>query len=188
MLPFPDPLPDPLTPDANLQAAFDAAVATTPLPNVPFTIVALNDPGTTPHGSAGQLGEQMHYSASVLKVAIMNAAFELRKAANALLAVTNPGAGNVFTTLEAEFNPEILDNVVPQLNGVDGRFLVPTYSQIFQVVTTPTQVGVNFNATFFGNMHDAIARSINAGAGACIHAIGYGYLTGALVSADSWMP
>ena len=39
------------------------------------------------------------------------------------------------------------------------------YSQIFQVLTTPTQVGVNFNATFFGNLHDAIARSINAKAG-----------------------
>jgi hypothetical protein len=178
MRPFPDGLSDPLAPDAALQAAFDTAIAATPLPGVPFTIVALNDPGAGPHPMAGQRGSEMHYSASVLKLQMMFAAFALRQAANAFLLETAPAAGDVFAALRAEFNQTILDNLVPQLARTDPRFLLPTYERIFDVLTAPV-VGVNFSAGFFGHLHDAISLSKNEGAGACVQALGFGYLTGA---------
>ena len=178
MRPFPDSLSDPLLADDDLQAAFDTAIAATPLPTVPFTIVALNDPGAGPHAMAGQLGSEMHYSASVLKLQMMFAAFALRQAANDFLLETAPAAGDVFAALRAEFDPPILDDLVPQLAGTDSQFLLPTYERIFDVLTAPA-VGVNFSAGFFGHMHDAISLSKNDGAGACVQALGFGYLTGA---------
>jgi hypothetical protein len=84
--------------------------------------------------------------------------------------------------LRAEFDQTILDNLVPQLAGTDPRFLLPTYERIFDVLTVPA-VGVNFSAAFFGLMHDAISLSKNEGAGACVQALGFGYLTGAASAA-----
>ena len=187
MRPFPDPLADPLVHDDDLQAAFDAAIASTPLPAVPFTLVALNGPGQGPHAMAGQLGLEMHYSASVLKLKMMFAAFALRQAANAFLLETQPAAGDVFAALRAEFTQPILDNLVPVLGSMDQRFLLPTYEKIFAVITSPA-VGVNFSPGFFGHMHDAISLSKNEGAGACVQALGYGYLTGAATAAEFFDP
>jgi hypothetical protein len=148
MRPFPDPVIDPLAQDSDLQAALDAAIAASvpPLSAVPFTIVALNDPGATPHGFAGQRGSEMHYSASILKVAAMYAAFELRKAANDLLRQRNVAQAHVFATLQAEFDPVILANLVPQLNGVNPQTFLPKYNEVFATLNQGGLVGVNFGA------------------------------------------
>lgn len=183
MRPFPDPKPDAFDPDAALQQALDDAInGSTPTPTtVPLAIVAIDDAGP-PHAFAGQLESELHYSASMLKVVAMYTAFELRKAANELLADLLPAAADVFSTLRAEFDPIIDANRVRQLDGVNlGSTLLPQYEQIFQVDSpTPT---VNFTSGFFGNLFDAIAKAENAGAAACIHALGFGYLTKAMSEA-----
>jgi hypothetical protein len=187
MRPFPDPKPDLLAPDPDLQQAFNDAVAasTQPPRSAPIAIVALND--AAPHGFAGQLASEVHYSASLLKTAAMYAAFELRKAANDLLLESHPAAAEVFSTLRSEFDEVINQNRVKQLDGVnlDG-FLLPRWEQIFNF--DPATSTVNFSQAFFGRLFDAIADGDNAAAGDVVHGLGFGYLTKAVADAGFFDP
>ena len=187
MRPFPDPKPDLLAPDADLQQAFDAAIAGVAQPpqQTPIVIVALNE--SAPHGVAGQLGAEVHYSASLLKVVAMYTAFELRKAANDLLLAAPPDSAEVFATLRGAFDPVIDQNRVSQLDGVnlDG-FLLPHWEQVFQV--DPSTSTVNFSPQFFGSLFDAIADGNNAAAGAVVQRLGFGYVTKATADAGFFDP
>ncbi len=187
MKPFPDPKPNLLVPDPDLQQAFDNAMASSAQPpqTAPIVIVALND--DAPHGFAGQLGTEVHYSASMLKVVAMYTAFELRKAANELLLAAPPAAADVFSTLHAAFDDIINLNRVTQLTGVnlDG-FLLPRWEQIFEVDAATSTV--NFSSSFFGSLFDAITDGNNAAAGAAVHGLGFGYLTKAIADAGFFDP
>jgi len=186
MRPFPDPKVDPLAPDPDLQQAFDDAMNAMAQPprGVPIAIVALND--SAPHSLAGQRLTEVHYSASLLKVAAMYAAFELRKAANDLLLVTQPPPADVLPALRNAFDDVIKQHRVKQLLGLDPSFLLPRYDQVFTADSaTPT---VNFSPGFFGSMFDAIADGDNAAAGACVHGLGFGYLTKAVSEAGFFDP
>lgn len=185
MSPFPDPKPDLLAPDSDLQQALDNAIANSPQPSpaAPIAIVAIND--LAPHGFAGRLEAEVHYSASLLKVAAMYAAYELRKAANELLGATQPDPTNVFPTLRT-LDDVIFDNRLPQLQNVARNFLVPRWEQVFAI--QPGTSIVNFSAPFFGNLFDAIADGNNAAAGNVVHGIGFSYLTRALADAGFFDP
>jgi hypothetical protein len=181
MRPFPDPKPDLLAPDSDLQQAFDNAMAASSQPprRAPIVIVALND--SAPHGFAGQRMTEVHYSASLLKVVGMYTAFELRKAANDLLLAAPPPPADVFSTLKTAFNNVIRQNRALRLVGVEDRFLLPRWEQVFQV--DPATSTVNFSQAFFGNLFDAIADGNNTAAGAAVHGLGFGYLTKATAEA-----
>lgn len=186
MRPFPDPKPDLLGADSDLQQAFDNAMATTPQAprNAPIAIVALND--SAPHGLAGQLLTEVHYSASLLKVAAMYAAFALRKSVNEHLVAARPTADQVYPTLHNAFDDVIRQQRVPQLVGLADGFLLPRWEQVFEVDVERSVV--NFSQTFFGNLFDAIAgldneSAANAAAGAVIKQLGFGYLTKAVAAA-----
>jgi hypothetical protein len=187
MRPFPDPKADPLEPNTDLQQAFDNAVARAPQPvtAAPIVIVAISENGA-PHGVAGQLDTQVHYSASLLKVAAMYAAFELRKAANEMLADVQPAAADVFATLRSEFDPVIRSDRVPQLAGLADNFLLPSYEKVFAFDRAIAKV--NFSQDFFSALFSAIADGNNVSAGTCIQRLGFGYLTKALAEADFFHP
>ena len=172
MQPFPDPKPNLLAPDADLQTAFDNAMASAANPpgNAPIVIVAIND--ESPHGFAGQRLAEVHYSASLLKVVAMYTAFELLKAANDLLLAASPVPTDVFATLRAAFNDVIDQNRVTQLDGVNlTGFLLPRWEEIFQVDTATSTV--NFSAAFSGHLFDAIAKGDNAAAGKVVHSLSH---------------
>jgi hypothetical protein len=183
MRPFPDPKGDPISPNADLQQALDNALdrsAQRPT-SAPIVVVAINENGA-PHGFAAQLEAEVHYSASLLKVAAMYAAFELRKAANEMLADVQPAAADVFPTFRSQFDPIIRDNRVPQLASLADNFLLPKYEQVFAF--DPATSKVNFTPNFFGALFSAIAEGDNVSAGTCIHGLGFGYITKALAEAD----
>jgi hypothetical protein len=187
MQPFPDPKPNLLAPDADLQTAFDNAIASAANPprNAPIVIVAIND--EPPHGFAGQRLAEVHYSASLLKVVAMYTAFELRKAANDLLLAAPPAPSDVFATLKTAFNDVIDLNRVAQLSGVNlTGFLLPRWEEIFQVDAATSTV--NFSAAFSGHLFDAIAKGDNAAAGKVVHSLGFGYLTKATAEAGFFDP
>jgi hypothetical protein len=75
---FPGTYANPLTDDNKLKGALKNAVDTGPGAAwpVPVAIVALNPDGTRPFAEFS--GGEVHYSASLLKVAAMYSAFELR--------------------------------------------------------------------------------------------------------------
>jgi hypothetical protein len=186
MRPFPDPKSDPLVPDSILQSAFDNAMATSgnPPTAAPVIIVDMNPDGS--RGFAGQLGTEVHYSASLLKVAAMYTAFELRKAANDLLAELQPGPAALFATLRDNFDPVIRDNRVPQLAALADSFLLPRYEEVFEF--DPASGTVNFSLGFFTNLSGAIVDGNNASAGKTIHGLGFGYLTKAVADAGFFDP
>jgi hypothetical protein len=186
MTPFPDPKSDPLARDANLQQAFDTALSNSANPPTaaPIVIVAIDPSGS--RGFAGQLETEVHYSASLLKVAAMYAAFELRKAANETIASLQPAAADVFPTLHGAFDQAIRDNRVPQLAALDEAFLLPRLEQVFEF--DPATATVNFSQGFWNNLFAAIAEGNNAAAGACVHGLGFGYLTRAVADAGFFSP
>jgi hypothetical protein len=192
MRPFPDLKPDLLAPDPDLQQAFDTAIASSAqLPRkTPIVIVALND--SAPHGVAGRLDAEVHYTASLVKVAAMYAAFELRAAANELLLLAQPPAADVFPLLHSAFDFVIENNRVLQLTGVNlPGFLLPRWEQVFDV--DPATAAVNFSPAFFGNLFDAITGGssdvqANTAAGVVVHGLGFGYLTKAVAEAGFFNP
>jgi hypothetical protein len=173
MLPFPAAKNDPLVHDDALQLALDSAIASTPnLPNdVPIAIVDINPDGS--RGYAARLEYIECYSASLLKVAAMYAAFELRKACNEQLAATPPA--DAFQTLRDNFDDVIRTNRLQRLAGLADLHLLPKYNQIFTY--DPATNLVNFSQPFWGDLFAAIADGDNASAGRCIQRLGFGYIT-----------
>jgi hypothetical protein len=179
---FPEPKGDPLQLDEALQQALEGAIAASPEPpwEAPIAIVALS-PNGPPHPFAEQRGLEVHYSSSVLKVAAMYAAFELGRAAHALIDARGLTAADAIPTLH-EFDNEIRDTKLPQLDaGLDEQYLLPKYDQIFQF--DPAISNVNFSPSYWSHLEGAIVNASNEHASNCVHGIGFGYLTRVMAEA-----
>ncbi|PYJ73625.1 MAG: hypothetical protein DME75_01035, partial [Verrucomicrobia bacterium] len=142
------------TPDAILQTGLDQAVAHARTlgelgsnPRVAFSVILLANNDN--HKSAEFLGNEMFFSASVLKVAAMYAAHELRFAVRNFAAEkkkagkTFPDAPAFFAALVSEFDPLIKAAALPQVlakaeemaasPGAQDIRSTPAYEEIFQV-------------------------------------------------------
>src|SRR4051812_40392228 len=113
--PFPSPYPaivraDPLM-EAALETALTEVAASSPGAAGPsraaLSVAAVDGtPGSLDLPHAGVRFGETHYSASLLKVAAMYAAFELLKSANAI-APFSADAGALFADLHAQFDDAI---------------------------------------------------------------------------------
>ncbi|MEO7331676.1 MAG: hypothetical protein ABI193_24085, partial [Minicystis sp.] len=84
---FPAPYPTKvLTPSTKLQNALDKAIGTGSRWPVPVAIAALDEGPMSPHHFASFRGDEVHYSASLMKIVAMYAAFELRKTLRSIAA------------------------------------------------------------------------------------------------------
>ena len=226
MSPFPQKLPDPLNVGSGfsnaLQIALDHSIAGdgaadkgvidddrfSGLPDprhIPVTIVALDGSGQ----AAGQNEFDMYYSGSLLKVAAMYAAYQLRLAVNDLAAAlpidpANDATAttNLFNTIRATFNDEIANKVALLPAFIDRELRVPKYDIIFTATRPPGGRFIlefttgNHSAdpehvpsdTFEPNLVDMIVGSHNASAGFCIRNLGYGWINGLLESAGLFFP
>jgi len=120
-MPFPSAFPDVLSPDGALSASLATAVALAQVQHPQATspgrfaisIVAIDDsssPVTFLH--AGLREREMHFSASLLKVAAAYAAFQLRQSVNSFAqnsAAATPA--DLFSDMELTLNPPILSAV-----------------------------------------------------------------------------
>jgi hypothetical protein len=124
-----------------------------------------------------------HYSASLLKMAAMYAAFELRNSVNDRAAQADATPANLFDLLKAEFDP-VIDGAVPlisQQRDVTAKMRLPTYSTVFTTIPLTTGgVAVEFTAAFRGNMNAMMVDSNNNAAAAVVQALGYSWINGAL--------
>jgi hypothetical protein len=186
-------LPDLNNINPNLPGLEDAALV----------IVALNDDGTRPFASHRQV--DMFYSGSLLKVAAMYAAFQLRSAVNDLGATMSVATDpDPFKKIKDTFDDQI-DQEVPRIKGTRGitrEMRIPKYSDIF----TATQSGGHYTfdfaigpddsdddhhkpaSTFFANLKRMIIGSHNISAMACIRALGYSWINGVLQKAGFFLP
>jgi hypothetical protein len=200
---FPNPFPDLLTSDVSMLAALTAAQAATAITfptagvhlSAPISIAAVQNP-TSPSISfayAGFRDTEMHYSGSLLKVAAMFAAFELRQSAADF--AQNEGdctAGVVFNDLKTAFDQDIA-NSVPRLltePGITNAMRLPKYPTIFDSPQGLASGGcaMSFSAAFTNNVRGMIVPSNNNMASATIQALGYSWINGLLSQSGLFDP
>lgn len=192
MLPFPSLFPNLLTPDATLQGNLTAAIAAVQgaAPLRASIALAAIDETVSPrvYRYAGAGDTDMHYSASLLKVAAMYAAFQMRKSVNDFGASTPVPIPALFLTQTAAvFTPQIA-LAVPSL-ATDPEILASPLPVQADVVLTkldamfdvsPAGPTVTFKSTFFDRVKGAIVNSNNLDAAALVKTLGYKWLNGAL--------
>jgi len=188
------------TPDSKFQAALDAALAAQitagrfgPDSHVAISMIALTDNGT--HKYAGKFDEEMHFSASLVKVAAMYAAHELLAAARRLArrkGFANPAA--FIAALSSEFDPQIAAKVLPVIKNtvIDPALMLhlPRYSAIFAVTVAGTAdvPAVEFSATFADDLLSMIGHGTNEGAARVVRKLSYDYINAALMAGGFFDP
>lgn len=195
MSPFPSRFADLVRDTGKLQNAFKAALASVKadaslagflnVDKLPIAIAVLNLDGTRP--VVGQHETEMYFSGSLLKVAAMYAAYQLRHAVNELAATVNASsADDFFNKVGTAFDPQIRNAV--KLLTQNGIHHVPKYKTIFTAKeVTPGKFTVDFRRDlndpkldFLTHLQRMIVHSINASAGFCIQALGYNWINGVL--------
>jgi hypothetical protein len=138
----------------------------------------------TGHHFAGVHADEMHFSASLVKVAAMFAAFTLRAEAKKLA----PGftsAGPFLTALAAQFSSTAADIRIRNAGASVG--LAPQYSQIL-AVTAESPVTVEFSGDFASHLKAMIENSSDSSSAVCIRRLGYAYINVALVNGGYFTP
>jgi len=207
--PFPNPYPTLLGDDPGLQSNLEAAVsnALQEFPSIPapfrtaISIVAI-DESTTPmdfkHGGL-QYGDTF-FSASLLKIAALYAAYELRQSVNNLAAELGSNvftADEMFASLQSEFDGQINNKFDDILSTLDitlsvednAKIKTPKYNQIFAAIPLTTGgFALDFGGQFKNNMTQMIINSDDNASAACIEALGYKWINGALNAGGFFFP
>ncbi|MFF2020706.1 hypothetical protein ACFVW2_02680 [Streptomyces sp. NPDC058171] len=191
MQPFPDPYPTILSPDATMDGAFSTAMDQLSGADqdvvrlMPITIAHVRQ-GAGSYETSGQFQTEEDYSASLLKVPIMYAAYELlRNMVNLGFQLGDVTTDEYFQGARDTFNDAIFSAVPLISNTVERDHVLPDYENLFQTQKDPT-TGVHtpsFTDAFAQNL-DTMLRDANAlgAAIACIHALRFGYTNGALAA------
>lgn len=194
--PFPDKYADPFGTDKKLDDALAKAIDAGPGKSwrVAFAIVALNPDGKRP--MAHFRGNEEHYGASMIKVAALYSAFELRKVVKAVAKELGAAATqkDLLPQIAKYLNPLIMAqagtmSAFKAVKGEHGDLLkangCPQYANVFDVLSASPDPGftVKFSKAFENHMDQMIKVSDNNHAADTIHGSGYGYLNGALASA-----
>jgi len=194
--PFPDKYADPFGTDKKLDDALAKAIdaGSGKSWRVAFAIVALDPDGKRP--MAQFRGDEEHYGASMIKVAALYSAFELRKVVKAVAKELAAAATkrDLLPQIARYLNPLIMAkagtmNAFKAVKGEHGDLLkanaCPQYASVFDVLSASPDPGftVKFSKAFENHMDQMIKVSSNNDAAETIHGSGYGYLNGALASA-----
>lgn len=185
---YPDPLsssPHPTMQTALLTARQGLSLVGTPnVDRLALIVVALTGfAGTNNHPWAAVRDTEEHYSASLLKVAAMYAAFDLRSSADQLATDGGHTSWNtLLPALRAQFDPAItahtpsLISSSPLLRAED-KSRKPDYRAVLEVTNGSTW-RVDFTARQLAAFEDMIVNQNNPGATTTIHGLGYPYLNG----------
>jgi hypothetical protein len=185
---YPDPLA--ASPHAGMQTALLtarqglSAIGTPNVDRLAIIAVALTGfAGTNNHPWAAIRDTEFHYSASLLKVAAMYAAFDLRSSADQL---ASAGGHTSWDTLEPalqqQFDPDIAART-PSLITSSGtlrpqdKSRKPNYRAVLDVTNGPVW-RVDFSAVQVAAFEDMLVQQNNPGATTTIHGLGYPYLNG----------
>jgi len=197
---FPSPYPSLLRDDAALDLALNESVAearsrlspSSSLAGMALSIFCLGKAGAGPlFRHAGIRSLEMHFSASVLKVAAMYAAHELRRSCNMLAAASAAKTqADLFAELRRSLDPQI-EPVVPSLRirSLPPAKRLPKYEQIF--VPAPLGGGgwsLAFAPRFGKAMREMIVASDGRASGTCITSLGYSWINGTLRSGGFFAP
>ena len=189
--------------DHKLDDAFKRAQSSVSAPtDIPLVIVALNDDKTRPFVSQGPIFN-LYFTGSLLKVAALYAAYQLRDAVNDLGATMNAATEkDPFKKIKDTFNPQI-ENAVKRIT-IDKDKRVPQYQDIFSKHEAAGHWAFDFKTgpddyqlpdpadptkkekaatSFYQNMKKMIVGSHNLAASFCIRRLGYSWINGVLDAA-----
>jgi hypothetical protein len=151
------------------------------LDRVAFAIARL-DTAKSPLEFAGVKADEMFFSASLLKVAILFASFELRAQVNRVAgAVTATGAKDLFAKVKKEFDAAVAA-AIPAIKAGEWR-----RARFDQALAATAGSGGALTVDL-GRQHRKDLESIfinqrqNLGARRCIHRLGYSWINGALAA------
>lgn len=148
-----------------------------------ISIRAINNDNENLYGEIN--GTLMHYSASMIKVAAMYAAYDL-------LCTARIHAKNNSFTNKTDFQNS-LDSLIDTSTAIQrlkdfGKGLKPDLSKIFVGFTGPGTNEVNFHPDFAHDMSEMILQSSDALAGNCIRKLGYSYINVSLIKGNFFNP
>ena len=194
-------------PASPMQKALVAAVAKrSELSAVPITIVALPDKPAAPGTkllTASVKGDEIHFSASLVKVAAMYASFELRAAARrALPGVLAKLTAGKFDVSDKQIQTGALIEIahgyaseigstslaLPLLKMCPTNMLIPTWGKVLALVRSGSDWVCDFTSGHTLAMAKMIIPSDNSMAAQTIHGVGYGYLNAALTAGGFFDP
>jgi hypothetical protein len=187
-LPFPSQYSKLVVANAALDThlALDCAVAQSSHPNASLSRLAISvvqpDPkqaGLYRHG--GIRAGDVYFGASLLKIAAMYGAYELRKSCRAVSRASRAATpALLFRELRTRFDAPIRASV-PALRDVSPAIRLPKYPTLFKA-TRLTGGGwqLDFTKAVATNIRKMIVESSNSDAAACIRALGYCWINGAL--------
>ncbi|MFF9768286.1 hypothetical protein ACF1GT_17010 [Streptomyces sp. NPDC014636] len=152
--------------------------------NLSVIVVALSgDAGSFHHPWAALREHEEHYSASLLKIAAMYAAFDLRSSADQLAAQSGLTTWpQIEAALKSSFNPEIDAHTPPLISGATSltaqdKVRKPDYSAVLQLSSGADFV-VDFTTAQNKAFEDMMVNQNDPGATTTIHGLGYPYLAG----------
>lgn len=176
----------------TLQTAFNSAVAAltsaqkSTFNRVAMTIVAVDD-GASTHAAAGIRQDEVHYSGSLLKVAVMYASFELLASVQRLADVLKvKDKDDVFAKVKKAFKAPIESAVATFTSSAQftDEHRLPKYEVMFQ--TTPSEKGdwltFAFRKSYEQELEGMIPGGHNHNTRNCVHALGYSFLNGVLAA------
>jgi hypothetical protein len=181
--------PDPLMQSALEAAQLAQVVIGAPNANrIAIMVVALTSPDENgQHRWAGLRQQEEHYSASLIKVAAMYAAFDLRASAEQLREERSLTSWpDVETAIVAEWTPELLSRIPERIRNapelpVPDRTRSPRYANM--LTTAPDADGnvtVQFTPRIDQALDDMVPQAHNTGATTIIRDLGYPYLNAKL--------
>nr|WP_180204883.1 hypothetical protein [Pseudomonas sp. SbOxS1]NYU04883.1 hypothetical protein [Pseudomonas sp. SbOxS1] len=174
--------------DDTLQNALDQAIDDAVLRQgiaagsfgVPITIMDITDP-LNPYPMAGWKEDEVDYSASEVKIAVLYGAIALLDMVQRFVTATNPGSqAELFLNLQAQMDP-FISSCVPALStapGITDTHRLPVYDSVFTFIGGT----VSFAPGYVTSLIRSIVDSNNAESALCIHGVGYSYLNGTLAS------
>ncbi|MFF8449478.1 hypothetical protein ACF06Q_17540 [Streptomyces leeuwenhoekii] len=185
---YPDPLAS--AADAAMQSALTAkrqelSLAGAPnAGNLAMTVVVVTGfEGTGQHPWAGRRENEEHYSASLLKIAAMYAAFDLRASADQLATAGGLTAWPpIEAALVAAFNPEIAAHTPALISGstklrAEDKARRPDYPAVLRLGSGP-DFTVDFTQAQTDAFENMMVDQETPGATTTIHGLGYPYLDG----------
>ena len=152
--------------------------------NLAMIVVALTGfAGSNNHPWAGLREREMHYSGSLLKIAAMYAAFDLRASADQLASQGGLTAWpQLEAALKATFDPQINAHTPALISGSpllrqQDKTRKPNYAAVLQMGGGGS-FAVNFTPAQLNAFENMMVQQDNPGATTTIHGLGYPYLNG----------
>lgn len=180
---FPSRYPAVFTADSSLQLALDGALAQmrTDFPafaarRLSIAIASIHSNPAVTARFAGNRADDMDFIASTGKLLSMYAAFELRKAVNAVATAGTWTDGNQLKALlDAELDPQIRNKVAAIPNHA-----LPRYREIFDLAGATPGSPIAFSSDFQTWLNGSIGLGENGASSQVINRLGFQYINGCL--------